>query len=247
MLVALTQKDIEIGLQQIGVKRGMILEVHCSLSKFGHVAGGAETIISALKSIIGTNGAILMPSFRLSKSFPLTDQDKKLGLTYKAKVLEDDELSAMGIVADTFCKMSDVLTGSGIFGVSAWGKDAEIHSQKGFQYLIDLSGYALLLGVDIYRLSSMHYVEDMLPIEIKNKFVPTKEARFIYPEDQWFIEAWEPTIKPWYVIQDRAYQKGFIADGMIGNCKCMLLKVKDVIELYRLALLNEPFELYGLT
>jgi len=152
----------------------------------------------------------------------------------------------MGIVSDTFRKMTDVHTGQGIFRASAWGKDADIHSFSGFQHLIDMDGWALLLGVDIYKLSTMHYVEDNLPDEIKNIFKPSEEARKLYPEDQWFIEAGEPPVKPWYTIQSRAYEKGFIKDVMIGDCKCMLLKVLNVIGLYRQALQSDPLELYGL-
>lgn len=240
------KSDLENGLRKLGVKTGMALEVHCSLSKFGHVDGGAATIIDALKQAVGKGGAIVMPSFMLSPNLPLTDADIELGLTLKIKILQgDDERSAMGTVSDTFRKMPDVLTGQGLFRVSAWGKDADKHS-LGFQHLLDTNGWALLLGVDIYRLSSMHYVEDSLPNEIRNMFKPSEEARKRYPEDQWFIEAWEPSIKPWYTIQNRAYEKGFIKDGVIGDAKCMLLQVREVVELYRQALQTDPFGLYGI-
>ncbi|MCL2199545.1 MAG: AAC(3) family N-acetyltransferase [Defluviitaleaceae bacterium] len=238
---------IEKGLISLGVKAGMMVEVHCSLGSFGYVDGGAITVINALKSVIGTDGAILMPSFKLSPNLPINESDKKLGLTLKIKILHDDnEKSAMGILADTFRKMPDVITGKGTFCVSAWGREAEKHASMGFQHLIDSGGYALLMGVDIYRMSSMHYVEKDMPEEIKNKFKPSKEARAIYPESDWFIEAWEPTAKPWYVIQDRAYEKGYIRDTIIGNAKCMLVDVKNTVELYRQALQDEPFKLYGL-
>jgi hypothetical protein len=92
----------------------------------------------------------------------------------------------------------------------------------------------------------MHYVEDNLPDEIRSMFKPSDEARKLYPENEWFIEAWEPSVKPWYTIQNLAYEKGFIKDGMIGDCKCMLFKVQDVIGLYRQALQNDAFGLYGL-
>ena len=246
MSLMVTKLDVENGLRKLGVKTGMALEVHCSLRKFGHVDGGAATIINAIKLVVGNDGAIIMPSFMLSPNLPLNDTDKELGLTLKIKILQgDDDRSAMGIVSDTFRKMPDIITGQGLFRVSAWGKDVDKHS-LGFQHLIDTNGWALLLGVDIYRLSSMHYVEDSLPAEIKNKFKPSKEALELYTEDQWFIEAWEPTIKPWYTIQKRAYENGFIKDGMIGDCKCMLLRVREVVELYRQALQTDPFGLYGL-
>jgi len=243
----ITKAEIENGLMRLGVTPGMLLEVHCSLSSFGNIEGGAKTVIAAMKSIVGADGTIVMPSFKFSPEMPLGEQDKKLGLTLKIKILTDDnEKSAMGIVSDTFRKMPDVMTGEGVFRVSAWGKDAEKHSSVGFDHLINLDGYALLLGVDIYRMSTMHYVEEDMPDEIKSKFKPSEEARKTYPESDWFIESWTPIAKPWYVIQDRAYEKGFISDTMIGGTKCMLVQVKNTVELYRQALQNEPFELYGL-
>ena len=243
-----TQTQIENGLTQLGVKAGMMLEVHCSLSSFGYIEGGALTIINAIKSIVGTEGAIVMPSFKDSPEYPLTEADKKLGLTLKIKILkDDDERSGMGIVSDTFRKMPDVITGEGHFRVSAWGKDAEKHAADWFNHLIACDGYALLLGVDIYRMSTMHYVEDCLPEEIKKKFRPSEQALKIYPETEWFIEAWSPQAKPWYVIQQQAYEKGYIKDIVIGKSKCMLVQVKSTIGLYKQALQNNPFELYGLT
>lgn len=248
MSVSIMKTEIEEGLVSLGVKTGMMQEVHCSLGSFGHVEGGALTIINILKSAVGTDGAILMPSFKLSPNLPLNETDKKLGLTLKIKILQDDnEKSAMGIVSDTFRKMPDVITGEGMFRVSAWGREAEKHASIGFQHLIDSNGYALLMGVDIYRMSTMHYVEEYLPDEIKDKFKPPEEAKKIYPESEWLIEAWAPTAKPWYIIQDRAYEKGYIKDTLIGNTKCILVQVKNTIELYKQALQNEPFELYGLT
>lgn len=243
----MTKTEIEEKLRQLGVKRGMMLETHCSLSSFGHVDGGATTIIDALKSIVGIEGAIVMPSFKDSLNLPLNETDQRLGLTLKIKLLHgDEERSGMGIVSDTFRKMSDVKTGEGQFRVSAWGKDAEMHAANGFNHLIVSGGYALLLGVDIYKMSSMHYVEDVLPNEIKKLFRPSEEALKIYPESEWFIEAWVPPTKPWYTIQDRAYEKGYITDIMIGTGKCMLVQIDNVIGLYKQALQTDPYKLYGL-
>jgi aminoglycoside N3'-acetyltransferase len=224
----------------------MALEVHCSLGQFGPVDGGAETVIAALMQAVSEEGAIVMPSFRLSKNLPLTEEDRQLGLALKIRLLpEDAERSAMGIVADTFRKRLDVRTGSGIFRVSAWGRNADQHA-TGLQHLIDSGGYALLLGVDIYALSAMHYVEDALPEAIRTRFKPSPEALARYPVDQWLTEAWSPPAKPWYQIQAAAYAQGLISDTTIGRARCMLLPVLPVVALYRQALLERPFELYGL-
>ena len=105
---------------------------------------------------------------------------------------------------------------------------------------------ALLLGVDIYKLTAMHYMEDILPKEISDIFAPSREVSEIYPPDQWFIETGEPPVKPWYTIQDMAYEKGLIKDGYIGKCRYMFFNILDVVSLYRKELEINPFGLYGL-
>lgn len=247
MNTAITSDDLKRGFQVLGIQNGMTLEVHCSLSSFGWLVGGANALIQELMQAVGDCGSIVMPSFRLSPKLPLTDEDRYMGLTTKIRILEtEEEHSAMGIVSVTFRKRDDVITGDGIFRVSAWGRNSQIHS-RGLQHLIDNGGYALLLGVDIYSLSAMHYVEDGMPSEIRERFLPSKEARRKYHESQWLIESWVPDSKPWYRIQEEAYAKGLIADAYIGNAKCMFFQVFPVIDIYRKALLERPFELYGLT
>jgi len=152
----------------------------------------------------------------------------------------------MGLIADTFRQMPGAVRGKGCFQVSAWGKNAKRHASAGFQDIIDHGGYALLLGVNIYRLSAMHYVEDAMPADIKARFRPPPEVSVRYPAEEWFIESFEPSAKPWYEIQAQAYAAGLITDGMIGDSKCMFFPVKPVVELYRQALLTRPYELYGL-
>ena len=243
---SVTKEDLIRGFYELGIRPGMAVEVHCSLSSFGYVAGGASAVIESLFDTVGSNGTIIMPSLRLSPNLPLDDDDRALGLVSKIRILPpDNERSAMGIVADTFRRLPGVCTGDGVFRVSAWGKDAAAHA-KGLRYLIDTDGWALLLGVDIYKLTAMHSVEDILPDGIKDIFRPTKEAGLKYPEDEWLIEGGEPPVKPWYTIQERAYHNGMIKEGMIGNCKCMFFKVRDVTGLYREALEQDPYALYGI-
>jgi aminoglycoside N3'-acetyltransferase len=132
-----------------------------------------------------------------------------------------------------------------MFRVCAWGKDKEIHS-RGFTHLIHNGGYGLLMGVDIYRLSSMHYMEDALPQQVRDLFAPSQEVKAYYPEDEWFVETGIPPVKAWYKIQDEAYRLGFIRDTMIGKSKCMFFKVYDVVGLYEKALRTDPLGLYRL-
>lgn len=242
----IAKQDIIKGLLDLGLKSGDEVEVHSSLSSFGYVAGGAKAVISALKEVVGENGSIFMPALRLSKELPLTQQDKALGITTKIKILPKDcTHSAMGLIADTFRKMPDTIMNDGIFRISAWGKSA-IEVENGLQYLIYNGGKALMLGVDIYKLTAMHYVEDLLPDDIKNYFPLNEEINKLYPPDKWMIEAGTFHIKPWYIIQNMAYEKGVIKEGVIGNSKVMLFDIWDVVGIYEQELKNNPYKLYGL-
>lgn len=240
-----TKSDITNALLDLGVKVGDEIEVHSSLSSFGYVDGGAETVISALKEAVGERGSIFMPALRLSKELPLTERDKELGITTKIQILpENCERSAMGIIADTFRQMPDTLTNEGIFRISAWGKSAS-EVKDGLQYVIHNGGKALLFGVDIYKLTAMHYVEELLPDDIKNAFPLSDDINALYPPDEWFIEAGTFPVKPWYTIQNMAYEKGVIKDGKIGNSKVKFFNIWDVVGLYEQELKRDPYKLYG--
>lgn len=188
-----------------------------------------------------------MPALRLSPELPLTDEDKNLGITVKIKILpEERERSAMGIIADTFRMQPDTLTGDGIFQISGWGKYADKTAKGGLDFAIQNGGMALLLGVDIYKLTAMHYVEDAIPDEINKMFANDKSVDKIYPQDKWFVETKHPSIKPWYTIQAIAYEKGLIKEGYIGKCKYMYFNIWNVVSLYKHELENNPYKLYGI-
>ena len=243
----ITYTDLTKSFIQIGLKKGMYLEVHSSLRSFGEVEGGADTIINVLQEIITLTGAIIMPSFPFSRPFELSKEERQLGLTYKIKMLDPDskERTGMGIIADTFRHRPDVKTGPGRFRVSAWGAEQEENCQ-GFSNLHKKDGHALLLGVDIYRLTSMHYVESDLPQAVRNYGNLNPEVLAKYPEDVWYVQARELPIKGWYTIQAQAYEQGFIREMQIGQSKCMFFKVNPVINLYRDALRKDALGLFGL-
>jgi len=233
--------------RKIGIQTGMELEVHSSLSSFGHMEGGAASVIEALMECVGLDGSIFMPALRLSPPVALTEEDRNKGITVKIKVLpENAEKTDMGIIADTFRQRPDVITGVGIIRTSGWGLHAEQAAKGGLDYVIHNGGKALLLGVDIYKLTAMHYMEDILPKEISDIFVPNEEIRKKYPPEKWFVEVGKPPVKAWYTIQTMAYKKGLIKDGYIGTCKYMFFDIWDVVSLYREELENSPFKLYGM-
>ena len=70
-----TEEKLVREFQAIGVQPGMTLEVHSSLSSFGFVEGGADTVIRALKTAVTEEGSLFLPALRLSRELPLTERD----------------------------------------------------------------------------------------------------------------------------------------------------------------------------
>ncbi len=234
-------------LKKIGLQEGMAIEVHSSLRSMGYVEGGADTVIEAFMECVTKRGSIFMPSLCFGPELELTKEDRDMGITVKIKILsEDAPKTAMGIIADTFRQREDVITGTGVIRTSGWGLHADEAAKDGLNYVIKNGGKALLLGVDIYKLTAMHYMEDIMPKEISDMFAPTEEVSKKYHPDEWIIECGEPPVKPWYTIQDMAYQKGMIKEGYIGSCKYMFFDIWEVVSLYRKELETNPFKLYGL-
>lgn len=240
-----TKQEIIDKLQLLGLRPDDEIEVHSSLSSFGYVDGGANTVIDALQTVV-SEGSIFMPSLCFSPELPLTEKDKSLGITVKIKILpENCERSAMGVIADTFRHRVDTATGDGIFRISGWGKSAS-EVKNGLQYVIHNGGKALLMGVDIYKLTAMHYVENLLPDDIKNAFPLSNEINKMYPPNEYLIEAGTFPVKPWYTIQNMAYEKNLIKECYIGNSKIMLFNIWDIVGLYENEIRKNPCQLFGL-
>lgn len=242
-----TKEQLRTALEKLGVEKGMTLEVHSSLSSFGELEGGAMTIIDTLKELVTEEGSIFMPALRLSPELPLTDDDKALGITVKIKILPPDaERTAMGLVADTFRKLPDTFAGQDTISTAGWGRHGKEALTGGLDYAIHHGGKALLLGVDIYKLTAMHYVEGATPEDISKRYEPTEAVNKIYPPDEWLIECGHPPVKAWYKIQSAAYEKGLIKEAMIGNCKAMFFDIHDAISIYENELRTDPYGLWEL-
>jgi aminoglycoside N3'-acetyltransferase len=242
----LPQQDIEIGLRTLGLGSGDAVEVHSSLSSFGHVQGGANTVIAALMRVVGQDGALVMSAYPVSLPIPLTAEEQARGIIWKVrKLAEDDEKTGMGAIADTFRQRPDVISGPCPSRVCAWGRDAQLHSQ-GYEHLLDLDGWALLIGVNIHRCSSMHVAEHVpIPEKIIRIFEVPDDIRRDYPDDKWAVGYGSAPNDAWMIVWAEAERRGLVRKNQIGQAECMLFRAKSVVAIYEDMRRNDPFGLYG--
>ena len=242
----LTQKDIEIGLHRLGLEQGQIVEVHSSLGSFGWVEGGAATVIDALINVIGDQGSIVMSAYPVSKTLPLSEEEKTWGILAKVQKYGEDYRgpTGMGVISDEFCQRPGTVLGPTFHRVCAWGRHAEQLS-LGYHVLLDMNGWVLLLGVDIRRCSCMHQAEVYpLPQEVDRHFMIPDAIQDKYPDDIYL--AYDPAPDAaWLKIQAAAEQRTIIRVGQIGNATCRFFKARPVIEMYGEALRTDPWGFFG--
>ncbi|MCX5660873.1 MAG: AAC(3) family N-acetyltransferase [Planctomycetota bacterium] len=66
-----TQAQIEAALRELGLSTGDSVIVHSSLSSFGRVEGGADSVVGAVLSAIGPKGNLMLPTFNYTRPIPL--------------------------------------------------------------------------------------------------------------------------------------------------------------------------------
>ena len=149
---------------QLGVKPGGILLVHTSFSKVKPVEGGPTGLISALRSALGSQGTLVMPSMSYDDDHPF---DKT-----------SSPCPEMGIVADTFWRLPGVLRSANNHAFAAAGPLAEsitaphpidnphgLASPVGRVYEMD--GQVLLLGVDQDSNTTIHLCENLAGVRYR--------------------------------------------------------------------------------
>ncbi|MFZ2641788.1 MAG: AAC(3) family N-acetyltransferase, partial [Verrucomicrobiia bacterium] len=151
-----TRADIVSCLRAMGVGSGGLVQVHSSLSSFGFVEGGAETVVDALLELVGPDGTVMMPTFnhgaeyvfdvRTSPSYngTITDALRRRPQAVRS-IHATHAYAAIGPLAAELCAGH---LEAGTFGMeSPLGKLA----QRG--------GWVLLLGVGMNRCTAAHLGE----------------------------------------------------------------------------------------
>lgn len=146
----------------LGVREGDVLMVHSSLKSMGHVEGGAETVIAALRAVLGEEGTLMLPA--LSYATSCAD-------LYFSNL---ETPSCVGLITETFRKMEGVRrTNHPTHSVAVIGKyrdemcegwekdDTPIGPHSPFRKLADYKGKILLLGCPFTRNTFMHGMEEI--------------------------------------------------------------------------------------
>ncbi|MEM8944008.1 MAG: AAC(3) family N-acetyltransferase [Planctomycetota bacterium] len=174
-----TVDSLATDLRNLGVRPGMTLLVHSSLSSLGWVCGGAVAVIYALQHALGPEGTLVMPTHTCDLSEPSNWSNPPVPKSWWQSIRDsmpvfDRQLTptrGMGQVPETFRTQNGALRSNHPhMSFSARGPNARLitsdHALESglgehspLSHIYDLEGSILLLGVNHESNTSIHLSE----------------------------------------------------------------------------------------
>lgn len=174
-----TRASLRRDLEGLGVRAGMTLLVHASLSRLGWVAGGPAAVILALEDALGAEGTLMMPAHSGDLSepshwcHPPVPEDWWPVIRAEATAFQTDltPTRGMGVIAETFRRQAGTLRSQHPqLSFAARGPRAEeltrdhaltpaLGEESPLARLYALDGWVLFLGTDHSTNTSLHLAE----------------------------------------------------------------------------------------
>lgn len=192
-------------LESSGLCSGHTVLLHSSLSSLGYVAGGAQSVITALLNVLGEAGTLMMPTHTIQNTEPSNWEappvPEPLWSTIRDNQPAFDPVltptRGMGAIPEFFRTMQGVKRSAHpVASFAATGPNSdyllENHTSLEQEFgdnspvgkLYELGGYILLLGVSHDANSSLHLAEYRADYSNK-KTIKEGTAMLIEGERQW--------------------------------------------------------------
>ena len=221
----ISRTELAQQLRDLGVKRGGVLLVHCAFSHVKPIAEGPLGLIAALQEALGARGTLVMPSMTDDDDTPFDPQQTScLG---------------MGVVAQTFWQMPDVLRSDSPHAFAALGPHAAqitlphpidvphgLDSPVGRIYGLD--GQVLLLGVGHDANTTIHLAESLAGVRYRRKKSIVvnqggKHTRLHYAEIDHCCQNFS-LVDGWLAAKRLQQQ------GTVGYAQARLIRAHDIVE-----------------
>lgn len=246
MSKTVTQQEIITGLSNLGLAHGAVVLVHSSLSSFGYVEGGADTVIDALLQVVGSHGTVLVPTLTGSESLsaenpPVFDPlhtpcwTGRIPQTFHRRPQAVRSHHPTHSVAAIGAQARELTVGHETC-VTPCGPDSP------YGRLANVGGYILLIGVDHESNTTFHLVEEIVGVpyhmqpgfvaaqvvqEEKNRTVHLMIHRYGHRR---CFQRMEP------ILQERGIQR----ETAIGQSHIRLIDAKRLVDVACRALRQDP-------
>lgn len=242
----LTDTELVEGWREVGVREGMSVIVHSSLSSVGRIDGGAATVIGSLRTVLGPAGTLVAPTF----TWQVADPDHGHVGIPDATVIErraavptfhpDLPSTGMGAIPELLRSLPESVRSShpqaSVAAIGARAADIVRRQTLGFAVgrtspfgrLNDLGGHILLVGVGHDRNTFLHYAETLTPR-------PRLKVRR-FPQDVDGERVWVETLdvgndngRYFPAIGREFEEQAGIEAVLVGDAPCRLIPVQPLV------------------
>jgi aminoglycoside N3'-acetyltransferase len=230
----LSKDKIIESLKNLGIEKGDHLMVHASLSALGVVEGGARTVVEAMIEAVGSEGTVIMPSFRAairSDEYGIKECEKCEG----KELCTSNERGTTGAVSESLrtypgairsCHPTSLWTGFGGQAKELLGRHRESPTQCGkgspFFQLMRLDGKILLLGVGVNGFTNIHSVEDALGLPYLSAY-DRQRRHATYTTSGRRIQYQHPLL-----LDAALKESGITVSGRVGSGVATLINARDI-------------------
>lgn len=244
-----TRASLAEDLRRLGLKPGMVVLVHSSLSALGWVNGGPVAVIQALMDALTPEGTLMMPAHSGDLSDPAEWSNPPIPAKWHSIVREtmpayDPRITptrGLGRVAELFRTFPDVMrSGHPCVSFAAWGAQAQFLTENHLlnwslgedsplARLYDLDGYVLLLGAKHDSNTSIHLaqyrVEDIVPaIRQGAPMMQDGQRQWVeYQDLELETDGFEEIGKSFQA-------SGGIITGQVGSAESQLMKQRALVD-----------------
>ncbi|MFD7449720.1 aminoglycoside N(3)-acetyltransferase [Kitasatospora sp. NPDC059827] len=242
----LTAADLVEGWHRVGVRPGMAIIVHSSLSSLGRVEGGAAAVVASLREAVGPGGTVATPAFTGSVVCDPAPDHAGLPTPGIAELRAAVPLfhpglpSPMGAIAEALRSLPESLRSThpqaSVAAVGAHAREVTARRSLGwavgrespFGALHDLGGYVLLVGVGHNRNTFLHYAETFAP----NRRLKLRRFPMAIQGERVWIET--PDVgndnDTHFPVVGREFEElAGIREVLVGNAPCRLVPVRELI------------------
>lgn len=230
-----TREDLVVQLQQLGLKKGDLVNVKVSLKSIGKIDGGPNTLIAAILDVIGEDGTLVCESFNPVVSAYLRFFKKKNIVSRYSK-------SYAGAFVNAVVKYEgSYRSNHPIQAFSAIGKNAkqltEYFTKDSEPYgflkeMAELGAKNLRIGNNVVGVGTTHIA--IIEMGYEQKDLPCG----VYYKDEngkirFFRHTWASGCPKAYKMLEPFYEElgGVMSKGTIGNADALITNMKRTLDI----------------